>query len=417
MRSKKRFFSFVALMMVLVPLFNLAGGPNAVPASAVTSSSEILEELEELEARNEEIEAEIAELQNKLDLNTEELAGLVAKKDLVDQEIVLLYEQVSVVNDQIDACSTLIADKQEELEQAEADLVALQEKNKERIRAMEENGDLSYWSVLAGANSFVELLDRWEMAKEIAEADKLCLEELDKAAAEVAAAKAELATEQEKLQEKRDIMDEVELTLEARREETDALLIEMKAKGDEYAAMLEESELMQEELMQEILVKNEEYEEALDWEEKQNQATGPIIGGTTNTVDGVKWTMPCSYWRMSSPFGYRYHPISGVWKMHNGVDLTGPQGTPIVATRSGYVTTASYQAGGAGYYVSINHGDGFGSIYMHMTHYIVSYGQYVEAGQVIGYMGTTGGSTGVHLHFGISYNGVYVNPANYINIV
>ena len=110
----------------------------------------------------------------------------------------------------------------------------------------------------------------------------------------------------------------------------------------------------------------------------------------------------------------RVHPISGVYKMHEGVDLSAPQGTPIYAARSGKVTTTSFQAGGAGYYVSINHGDGFSSVYMHMTHYIVKPGDYVNAGQVIGYVGSTGGSTGPHLHFGISYNGKYVNPMNYI---
>lgn len=414
MSKTKRILTVCLVFLFMIPLFNLAGGPNVVSVSAA-SSSEILAELEELEAQNAELEAEIAELQNQLDMNMEELSGLVAKKDLVDQEIVLLYEQIKVVNNQIDTISELIADKQEELEAAEADLKALQEKNTERIRAMEENGDLSYWTVLAGANSFMELLDRWEMATEIAKADQLCLAELDAAAAEVASAKAELATEQETLQEKREYMDKVEASLEAKREETDELLIEMKAKTDEFAQMIEESEALQEELMAEIAAANQEYEEALEWEEQQNQATGPMVGGATNTVDGIVWTMPCTYTRLTSPFGYRYHPISGVWKMHNGVDLAGYSGTPIVATRSGYVTTASYQAGGAGYYVSISHGDGFGSIYMHMTHFIVSYGQYVQAGQVIGYMGTTGGSTGVHLHFGISYNGVYVNPANYLN--
>ena len=279
--------------------------------------------------------------------------------------------------------------------------------------AMEENGELSYWSVLSGASSFMEMLDRWEMAQEIAEADKKCLEELDQAAAEVAEAREALAKDQAQLQAKRDLMDAVEVVLAQKRAETDALLIEMKAKGDEYEAMIEESEQMQEDLMQEIANKKEEYQDAKDRE----QASSPVIGGTTTTVNGIKWTVPCSYWRVSSPFGYRYHPLSGAWKMHNGVDLTGPEGTPIVATRSGYVTTAAYQAGGAGNYVSLSHGDGFGSIYMHMTHYVVKYGQYVEAGQVIGYMGTTGGSTGVHLHFGISYNGTYVNPAKYINIV
>lgn len=413
MNKRKHIISVLAVFLSLMVFFNLMGGVRPVPVSAA-SSSQIKEELDELESRNDEIEAELDALRQQLSDNLEELSALVAQKDLVDQEIVLLYEQMDIINAQIAACAQLIADKQEELDQAQARLQQLQQENLERIRAMEENGELSYWSVLSGANSFMEMLDRWEMVQEIAEADKKCLEELNAAAVQVAEAKDQLSLEQTELQEKRDYMDTVEVVLAQKRAETDALLIEMKAKGDEYEAMIEESELIQDELMQEIATKTEEYEEALDWEEKQNQATGPIIGGTTTTVNGIEWTVPCSYWRVSSPFGYRWHPISGQWKMHNGVDLTGSEGTPIVATRSGYVTTAAYQAGGAGYYVSLSHGDGFGSIYMHMTHYIVSYGQYVEAGQVIGYMGTTGGSTGVHLHFGISYNGVYVNPAEYI---
>jgi len=106
--------------------------------------------------------------------------------------------------------------------------------------------------------------------------------------------------------------------------------------------------------------------------------------------------------------------VLGYERMHNGVDMAAPAGTPIYAAKSGKVTTASYQAGGAGNYVSINHGDGFSSIYMHMTRYIVSKGQYVQAGQVIGYVGSTGISTGNHLHFGISYKGEYVNPMRYI---
>lgn len=409
MSKKKHILSVLAVFLSLVLFFNLMGGVQPASVSAA-SSSQIKEELNELEERNAEIEAELNALRGQLSDNRDELESLVAQKDLVDQEIVLLYEQMEVVNQQITVCAQLIADKQEEVDQAQARLQELQQKNLERIRAMEENGELSYWSVLSGASSFMEMLDRWEMVQEIAEADKKCLEELDKAAAEVAAARDALAEDQAELQNKRNQMDAVEQVLAQKRAETDALLIEMKAKGDEYEAMIEESEQMQEELMQEIANKKEEYQDAKDRE----QASSPVIGGATTTVNGIQWTVPCSYWRVSSPFGYRYHPLSGVWKMHNGVDLTGPEETPIVATRSGYVTTAAYQAGGAGNYVSLSHGDGFGSIYMHMTHYVVSYGQYVEAGQVIGYMGTTGGSTGVHLHFGISYNGVYVNPAEYI---
>ena len=87
----------------------------------------------------------------------------------------------------------------------------------------------------------------------------------------------------------------------------------------------------------------------------------------------------------------------------------------MVATRGGVVTTASYQAGGAGYYVTVNHGDGFSSTYMHLTHYVVSKGEYVKAGQTLGYVGSTGASTGPHLHFGIFYNGSSVNPADYVD--
>ena len=97
------------------------------------------------------------------------------------------------------------------------------------------------------------------------------------------------------------------------------------------------------------------------------------------------------------------------------MDLAAPENTPIVASRTGIVTAATYSKTG-GYYVSINHGDGFSSVYMHMTRYVVKAGQAVSAGQVIGYVGSTGVSTGNHLHFGIAYNGKYVNPANYVNL-
>ena len=412
---KKRVLSILSGFLCLVMLFGLCGSICPVQVDAATSA-QLKDELNKLEDRNDEIEAELDELRGQLADNLDELSALVAQKDLVDKEIVLLYEQMENINDQIVACSQLIADKQEQLEQAQQNLTDLQNKNAQRIRAMEENGELSYWAVLAEANSIMEMLDCLEMVADVEKADKKCMQDLEKAADAVAVAKESLTEDQVVLQEKSTSLEETEVQLEAKREETDELLIEMKAKGDEFSTMIEESEALQEELALEIAKKEEEYEDAKDREEAMYPEAGPVISGGTNNVEGITWMMPCTYSAFTSPFGYRYHPISGVWKMHYGVDLAGRSGTPILATRAGTVTTASYQAGGAGYYVSINHGDGFGSIYMHMTHYIVSRGQYVEQGQVIGYMGTTGGSTGVHLHFGISYNGTYVNPAKYINI-
>lgn len=413
--KNKRGISLLAMLLAIALVISFAG--NTLPEKAkAASSSELQEQLDELEAENEALEAELETLRSQLSDNLDELKQLVKQKDVVDQEIALMNQQMENLNTQISACSLLIADKQEEVDTAQARLKELQIKNKERIRAMEENGQLSYWAVLFEANSFSEMLDRLEMIQEIARADQKCLKEMDEAAKEVNAAKALLVEEQSALQAKRDSMDKVQQQLEQKRAETDELLIQMKAKGDEFEAMIAESEDLQDELAAEIAAKTDEVEDAKyrEWLATSRPSGGS--GGVGNNVDGITWLVPCSYSAFTSPFGYRYHPLDGVWRMHNGVDLAGSSGTPIMATRAGYVTVADFQYGGAGNYVALSHGDGYGSIYMHMTHYIVSVGQYVEAGEVIGYMGTTGGSTGVHLHFGISYNGVYVNPADYINI-
>ena len=129
-----------------------------------------------------------------------------------------------------------------------------------------------------------------------------------------------------------------------------------------------------------------------------------------------RWVMPIQYKRCSSPYGYRDHPIAGESKFHYGVDLAADRGTPIVASRSGTVTLAAFQEDNAGNWVIIDHMDGYDSRYMHMDKYIVTEGQFVMAGQIIGYCGATGAATGNHLHFGIYYNNEAVNPGDYIDL-
>ncbi len=393
----------------LLCLFLLLGlmGSISLPEAEATTIWELEDEISDLEDENAEIESQLTELRGQQQTQLDSMEATVAQKDLIDQEITLLNAQKILMNDQLSAYSLLIADKQTELENAQQKLSDLQQKNRLRIRAMEENGKLSYWSVLSEASSFIDMLDRLEMIQEIERADKKCLDELETLAAEVAAAKDSLTAEQAQLQKKRDDLDTLEAELNEKREESNRLLLELKTKYDEYATLIADSEQIQEDLMKEIAEKNQDLEEL-----KEMMATRP-----PTTTDGNTWHNPVGGWySITSPFGYRWHPIGGDWRLHSGIDLAGAFMTPILATRSGYVTTAAYQAGGAGNYVYINHGDGFGSIYMHMEYYVVRYGDYVEAGQLIGYMGTTGGSTGVHLHFGISYNGTYVNPANYVNL-
>lgn len=424
-KKRKLIVSILAGLMALIMILGLIAGFIPTRASAATSS-ELKAELDALKEEKTQIDARVQELRGKIETNNGEMREMVSQKDLVDQEIALLHEQVNNINSQISAYNLLIADKQEELTAAEENFAYLTEKNKERIQTMEEEGEMSYWSVLFQANSFSDLLDRVNMVQEIAASDQRRLEELNEAAQKVAAAKASLTEQKTDLEATKIELDAAQLELDAKRAEADALLSRLVEKGMEYEAYMEESEDLQAQLAVDIANKKDEYDKAKyqEWlatsvPPTTKPAAPSYTGGSstsTNTVGGITWKMPISYNAFTSAFGWRTHPISGTRKFHYGVDLAAPTGRPIYATRAGTVSVASYQAGGAGNYVQINHGDGYRSIYMHMTHYIVGVGEYVAQGQVIGYCGSTGGSTGPHLHFGISYNGSYVNPANYIPI-
>lgn len=374
------------------------------------SSAEWKEELDDLKEQNEELRNQVQALQSQRKQNLSELKELVAEKDAIDQQIALLYEQIENINAQIATYNLMIADKQDELDRAEEYLAELNRQNRERIRAMEAEGDVSFWSVIFKASSFSDLLDRLNMVRQIAEADRERIEEMNRAAAQVADTKAELTAQKAEMEQSRNHMDTVQMELDSRRAQADAVLAELAARGEEFDALIAQGEDKVEELMADIAKAEKEYTDA---KKKEEEAAKPSQGGTPNPGG---WVTPCSYSRVSSPFSSgRMHPVLGYVRPHNGIDLAAPTGTPIYATRSGTVTRAAYQEGGAGNYVSISHGDGFGSIYMHMTRYVVSVGQQVSAGQLIGYVGSTGVSSGPHLHFGISYNGTYVNPANYIN--
>ena len=391
-----------------------------MPVSAeAKSSSEIREQIKDMKAENKDLEKDLKELREQFRENESEIKNMVARKDLIDQEIGILTEQINNINTQIMAYGLLIADKQEELDDAQDKLADLSQKHKARIQAMEEEGSLSYWEVLFKANSFSDLLDRLNMMQEIAASDRRRMEELSAAAEHVTVTQAELNGEKEELETTREELDAAQVELEAKRAESEELLRQLIAKGEEFESLIDESEDLQHQLMKEIAQAEKDLKAA---EYKEWRAT--YVPPTTYPSDDTRpstdapsssgWVCPVPYYTLTSPFGMRIHPISKKWKMHDGVDLAAAKGTPIYAAKSGKVTATSFQAGGAGYYVSINHGDGFSSVYMHMTHYIVSPGQYVTTGQVIGYVGSTGGSTGPHLHFGISYKGNYVNPMNYI---
>lgn len=378
-------------------------------AQAATSTSQIKDEITDLKVENAQIQAQIESVRTQYNANASEIQALVDKKNAVDQEISLLHSQIININEQLRVYGQMIADAQERLEDSSRRLEELNRQYKERIRAMEEEGEITYWQVIFESNSFTDFLDRMNIVDEIAAADTQRLLDLQVASANVEENQRILTEEMLDLQDTRDQLSESEEMLKEKRTESDDILRDLIAKQSEFQVLLDESEALQNELMNEIAQKQKELQAAQYKEELVKMA----LKGQNPPSDAT-WIEPVSGYTISSPFGNRKSPTAGASTYHQGVDMACASGTPIYATRAGTVTVASYQAGGAGYYVSINHGDGFASIYMHMTRYVVSKGQSVTQGQLIGYVGSTGISTGPHLHFGVSYGGTYVNPMAYL---
>ena len=438
MKNRKRLVSILAGIMAAIMLLSLIA--SIVPVARAASSSEIRKQINELKEQKKEIEDQIKEVKDQYKQNENELLDIVDRKNAIDREIGLLHAQIRNINEQLAAFNILIADKQDELDTAEDRFDTLSRENKDRIRTMEEEGAVTYWEVLFKANSFTDLLDRLNMVEEIAASDQRRLEELHEAADQVALAREELAAEKLDLEATKEELDATQALLDDRKAEADALLQELLARADELEELQAELEQQESDFLDQIALKEQEYDEAklaewlaymatyttvppettapADGGGNTNNSTGTNEGGNNSssaTPGSTSWIRPCSYVMMTSPFGYRTPPTGGASSYHQGVDLAGPEGTPIYAARSGRVTIAGW-GNAAGYYVTINHLDGFSSIYMHLSSYCVSSGATVSQGQLIGYMGNTGVSTGSHLHFGIAYNGAYVNPAAYVNL-
>ncbi len=388
------------------------------------SSSEIRKELDALKSQADEIAAQGKALEEQLSANQSETQSVIDEKVAIDLRISQTEAEISNVNAQIRQYSLLIAEKQSELEDAMERQEQMNARYKARLRAMEETGKVSYWSILFKASSFSDLLSRIDSIHEVAAADNRMLEELQAVAEEIQADRQELEQELTAQEEAKASLSELEKTLQTQRSEADALLLELAAAYDSLNEDFLANEAREDELRQQILEIQAEYNKALSAEEaarlaaqnKNNVAGG---GGSTASASGSSggaisgFSSPLSYLNVTCAYGWRIHPIFGDKRFHSGVDLAANQGAPIYAIAAGTVTSATY-SDAYGYNVAISHGNGYGSMYAHMTNYTVTAGQYVSQGEVIGYVGSTGWSTGPHLHFEMYVNGATVNPMDYI---
>ncbi len=441
-KYRRAIVSVIAGVLILSILASLV----VMIANASKTADELQIEIDELQAESDRLAEEREELERQIEETKDKTLTIVEQKSQVDREIELTRKEVENVNDQVHHYSLLIAEKQaqlDDLKQEQADLLASYQK---RMRAMQERGEVTYWEVMLQAKSFSDMLNSRIMIEEIARADQRMMDDIREMAAEVMLAKDALAAEKVKIELKKVELSKTEEHLAEKRAESDALLAELNANRQK---LIEECEKYEQEeaalsdqiadleaerteiLYQEWLREQERLEQERLEQEQQNQnnnnnnndgdgdsdSDGDNDGdSSTPPASGESFKFPLQYCTMlTSPYGYRVHPITGNYSFHNGVDLAAGSGTPIYATKSGKVTTATYNYA-YGYYVVVNHLDGYSSLYGHMTHYIVSEGDYVQRGQVIGYVGSTGYSTGPHLHFTIYYNGSTVNPMSYISL-
>ena len=402
----KRVIRYAAVWLLCLGL--LAGMTSA------RSSVEIRKELDALKVQEAELAAAREKLEAELAANAGKTGSVIEEKSALDRQIGLLEAELRNAEDQIRQHSLLIAQKQTDLEAARLAQEQLSAAYKARLRAMEENGSVSYWSILFKASSFSDLLDRVNMIREVAEADQRMLAQLT-AAAET------IAIEQQALQQAIEAQKQVILRAEetgaelaVQRQEADQLLIRLKEEEAQLSEDFQAAVAEEDALRAEVMKAQTAYENALSAEEAarlaQQNKDNAAGGGTGNFL----CPLPAGAW-VTDAYGYRNHPLYGYYQLHTGVDLAANQGTEIYATAAGTVTRADYTKAN-GNYVALAHGGGYGSIYLHMTHYVVQVGDSVKAGQVIGYVGSTGWSSGPHLHFEIHKDGTAVNPMEYITL-
>ncbi|SHI74515.1 Septal ring factor EnvC, activator of murein hydrolases AmiA and AmiB [Dethiosulfatibacter aminovorans DSM 17477] len=354
----------------------------AVPAEA-SSISDLQNELKNTENKIDSITDKLKEVKS-------EKYGVEKQIEELDGQIRSLVSEEDSLNDVVTVLENNIAAKEAEIEQIKDDISSNTELLEDRLRAMYKNGAVGYLEVLFNADDVVDFMTRADMVQRVVNSDVEILENLESQQTELEIAKLELKSEQNNYY----------MALEDVQSKRNDVEIASRAK-ETYMSSLEDNieELKREE--QKLLDASSEIENKI----KQKQLEMKYAGGE------MAWPAP-GYYRITSPYGMRPHPLYGYWSMHTGVDVGVPMRSNIVAPNSGVVTYAGWY-GAYGNIVLIDHGGGISTLMAHNTSVLVTEGQSVTKGQIVSYSGTTGMSTGPHLHFEVRVNGSHTNPLDY----
>ena len=393
------------LLTVLIPALNLIVGATTVTQSDIQN---IKDELAGIQAQKKETEEKLKAVRN-------DLAKAREQMELIEGQVVLTEAQINASQELLDQYDLQIEGKEQDIRDLEQQEQEQLEEFYRQVRWMEETGSVSYLSILFEASSFQELLEYSTLITNIMEYSNRIIDRLQ-------ATQEKLAGARDELQVSRDEQAVVQEELEAQKEELEEKRAEQNKVLQQIAAseskLAEEARLQAEseaKVNKELKDAEKKYAAQLAEIERRRREAEAAASANTNANTNANVTSGSWYWpllgryKISSLFGSRADPFTGRTDNHTGTDIPAPAGTPIYAANDGVVTTVNTNqyASTYGFYCIISHGSGYATLYAHQKQVpIVKEGQRVTKGQVIGYVGTTGRSTGNHLHFELRINGV-----------
>ncbi|MEG2454998.1 MAG: peptidoglycan DD-metalloendopeptidase family protein [Oscillospiraceae bacterium] len=401
MDKRKVLVSIMAAVMALLLILPMIS--MIFSFAGATSTSDLQAQINNLKQDSKELSAQKKDLKSELKKIAADKTKALEQKSSLEQQMEVIGQEIANLNTQISSYDQLIADKQ-----AEVAATKVQEQEQytlfcARVRAMEEEGTVSYWSILLSADSFSDLLDRANFVSEIMEYDNALMDSLEATRLSLEQMQADLVAAQTEIKTAKTAQEAAKAELKEKQTKVKGLISQIADKADEAEKALNQLNAAAADMDAAIAKKEKEYRAKL----AASHNTTKIDPGS-----GFQWPLPPEYVSITSFQGPRTHPITGRRHTHTGTDIGVPYGVSIYAAHGGIVLTSGYNSS-YGNYVVVSRGDSVSTLYAHMSSRAVKEGDIVAQGQTLGYVGSTGASTGPHLHFELRENGVRRDALKY----
>ncbi len=422
--NRKKIISVIAVIMAVLMAFSLVA--SVLPtAFAITQ-----DDIDELQKKKDALSERVADAEDRVEVLQTAQANALDQKTALEEKNNVAKEALDLIGEEIALYDDIIREKTEELTAAQKREKDQLDRYRTRVRAMEESGGYNILAVLMSSQNFNEFLTALDDMEKIMTSDRELEDLYIEAREETAEVKADYEAVKTECEDKQTALRAEQKEIEDQITETELQLKELEDEIEDAIAAYEEAQDAESEAAQDVLDAIAEYEE----QKRQAAAAAAAGNGGSESGDGgtatgglglnpggatgtgsFTWPVPCST-RVTSRFGYRTDPFTGETRYHSGIDIDGygNDGNAIVAADGGTVVTATY-SDGYGNYIIIDHGNGYQTLYAHMSGMAVGSGSSVSKGQVIGYLGATGRATGTHCHFEVFINGERTDPAGFFS--